>query len=619
MEIIVQKYELEQDGKTYSITTQVTNGKLRLICEETNTEYPLAYFAEFTLTDLAQLSSAFASISNISEAVDIFTNIFNNQKVTIEMQGEYIYLKVEIKKEGLEEYFSLLLNLYDPKTANTQVVSFPQVITNQFSSQSISYGNEASTQGIPYQFVDGNGANASEQLTNQYLSYITNNQGSDNGQIIYSTTNTSQKQYTEIPNQTQTTGNMQYNISGNNYSYENVKTTKTKRKRLDKLTLSLRAQYPPQSPVETLSPTKQEKEQYVEPEPIIQQKVVETVTTTNINNEELENLRNENNRLRQEIIRLKNQILINNQEISNLKLKNTSILTAAKNGNNSQEIIILKQEIEKYINEIKLLNEELGEFDEYKRIKEEEINSLKIQIEELLINQKKMEEFRIQKQREIDELRAFIDDLLKKQKIDDSQYQSILKENQKREVNMEDQMLTIQDTRLEIVKGDIIQDVKELEMLSRKISKNNRKIIFNLLYKATIDSDKAEKFHKKCDSAKSTLVLVKSGNGKRFGGYTSRDWKGDSVEKKDDNAFVFSLDKMRIYEIIPGEDAIGCYPKYGPVFLGCQIRIYDEFFSKGGTTFEKGLNYSTQEDYELTGGLKKFDIKEIEVYSIELK
>ena len=74
MEIIVQKYELEQDGKTYSITTQVTNGKLRIICEETNAEYPLAYFAEFTLTDLVQLSSAFASISNISEAVDIFTN-----------------------------------------------------------------------------------------------------------------------------------------------------------------------------------------------------------------------------------------------------------------------------------------------------------------------------------------------------------------------------------------------------------------------------------------------------------------------------------------------------------------------------------------------------------------
>ena len=141
----------------------------------------------------------------------------------------------------------------------------------------------------------------------------------------------------------------------------------------------------------------------------------------------------------------------------------------------------------------------------------------------------------------------------------------------------------------------------------------------DLLYKATIDGDKAEAFHNKCDWANSTLVLVKSGNGKRFGGYTTCNWKGNSIEKKDENAFVFSLDKMQIYDIIPGEDAIGCYQKYGPVFLGCQIRIYDDFFTKGGTTFEKGLNYNTQEDFELTGGLNKFDVKEIEVYSVELE
>ena len=76
---------------------------------------------------------------------------------------------------------------------------------------------------------------------------------------------------------------------------------------------------------------------------------------------------------------------------------------------------------------------------------------------------------------------------------------------------------------------------------------------------------------------------------------------------------------MKIYDIIPGEDAIGCYPRYGPVFLGCQIRIYDNFFTRGGTTFERGVNFNTQEDYELSGGLKSFDVKEIEVYSVILE
>ena len=172
------------------------------------------------------------------------------------------------------------------------------------------------------------------------------------------------------------------------------------------------------------------------------------------------------------------------------------------------------------------------------------------------------------------------------------------------------------DNNLKIVKGEILQNQSELEFLTRKICQNCTKITLNLLYKATVDSDKAEAFHSKCDSAKSSIVLIQSGNGKRFGGFTSCDWEGNSINKKDDNAFVFSLDKMEIYDIIPGQDAIGCYPTFGPVFLGCQIRIYDNAFSKGGTTFEKEVNYYTNEDYELTGGEREFEVKEIEVYGV---
>ena len=58
------------------------------------------------------------------------------------------------------------------------------------------------------------------------------------------------------------------------------------------------------------------------------------------------------------------------------------------------------------------------------------------------------------------------------------------------------------------------------------------------------------------------------------------------------------------------------------VVVGKEIKskkIFDEFFKNGGTTFEKGMNYETNEDFELTGGLKEFEVKEIEVYGIELK
>ena len=169
------------------------------------------------------------------------------------------------------------------------------------------------------------------------------------------------------------------------------------------------------------------------------------------------------------------------------------------------------------------------------------------------------------------------------------------------------------------VKGDIIQDTSELELITKKINKKNQKLTLNLLYKATADSDKAAAFHAKCDEAKSSIVLIETDKGKRFGGFTTCSWAGDCEEKKDEEAFVFSLDKMKTYDNIPGEDAIGCYPKFGPIFLGCQIRIYDNAFTKGGSTFERGLNFDTEEDYELSGGDRTYNVKEIEVYEVVIE
>ena len=158
----------------------------------------------------------------------------------------------------------------------------------------------------------------------------------------------------------------------------------------------------------------------------------------------------------------------------------------------------------------------------------------------------------------------------------------------------------------------------ELEMITNKINKFSEKVTLNLLYKATVDSDKASAFHERCDQAQSSLVLIKTDKGKRFGGFTTCSWSGDCIDKLDEDAFIFSLDKMMIYENIPGEEAIGCYPTFGPTFLGCQIKIYDDAFIRGGTTYLRGLNYDTEEDYELTGGDRFFGVKEIEVYEVIL-
>ena len=673
MENPVKKYQLEQDGKNYTLSTQIFEDKLRFVCIQLNPEKPLVFIAQFTLPEITRLSSIFTSISTIFEAHEIFDKLITTQRVSIEFKDNSIYIKITIKQGQREESFSFNLNLFtnnDNAFTQSQQQQQQQSILNsqeknQFQSQNIEL-NQNKNQIISQQ-----------EASSQYVSFEPNNSTIQNGNINYSDINTlaqqSTTQYIESQNleqiqnqdinqflsQNQANENIMLNALNNDYitnyntanfnsynNFENVETfkTKTKRKKVEKLTLSLRAL--PESPenqkyiknwMRSFSPQKTEESKTeiiqnnieVYPPSNVEENIVETNTNiqtyeqlyptqnveiTNEKNIEIENLRNENQRLNEVINQLRTQIQILVQENQNLKLKsNTPSIPIVQNVTDSQELIFLREENNRLIKEMELLRNKLIEFEEYKRLKEEQINYLKIQLEELLQNSKKFEAYALEKDKEIQQLKLYIQDLLKKLQLNESQI------NTQKNMNIEDQILSIQDTRLEIVKGDIIEDAKELELISRKICKNNTKVSLDLLYKASIDSDKAEVFHNKCDMAKSSLVLVKSKNGKRFGGFTTQDWTGNSIEKKDDNAFVFSLDKMKIYDVIPGEDAIGCYPKYGPVFLGCQIRLYDEFFTKGGTTFEKGLNYSTEEDYELTGGMKKFEVKEVEVYSVELE
>ena len=168
-----------------------------------------------------------------------------------------------------------------------------------------------------------------------------------------------------------------------------------------------------------------------------------------------------------------------------------------------------------------------------------------------------------------------------------------------------------------LLRGIIHKYAEIDEVVSRIQDRLLKGVKFNLVYKAFDDGDKARIFHEKCDKYKMSLVLIETDKDIRFGGFTMKSWEGHCLKKIDNNAFVFSLETGQIYDIIQNEPAIGCYPKFGPVFFGCQIRIYDDFFSKGGTTCHKGLNYKTIHDFELNNGEQKYLIKDIEVYSIE--
>jgi len=345
----------------------------------------------------------------------------------------------------------------------------------------------------------------------------------------------------------------------------------------------------------------------------------------------LSNLLNQVNSYKSQIESLEREK--NSRELSALRAENTAIKQQLS------ELNSLRREAA----EVQMLRSQVAQMDPLRR-KAAELDSLRGQLNELNMLKSKVAELSgLQGQlSEINNLKAQISQMnLSQQNAQDDEKEMLkrkLQELENLKMQYEQEIKTLKGAKSSVVKessglektqhlfeektqqisvkGDIIHNTEELELITRKINKSNKKITLNLLYKATVDSDKAKAFHDKCDQAQSSLVLIETDKGKRFGGFTTCSWAGECEEKKDEDAFVFSLDKMMTYDNIQGEDAIGCYPKFGPIFLGCQIRIYDNAFSKGGTTFEKGLNYNTEEDYELTGGERIFNVKEIEVYEV---
>jgi hypothetical protein len=600
----MQRYQLSQDEKQYILTSAIHKGKVRLTCYEVNSKSnnPSVFVGDFSLNDLKAMSSLFYTAPNIEGAQNIINKTIEDQQVSIDSNGQYINILLYLDNENQNDYFSLKclpssdyqgeIIYTSPIRLPTKHIKLPTINTRlpTVHLNEVIYNNKPNNYNkiiysTPNRRIDDLGLSltpTSNIIHQQTMRPLNNNYPfTQNSPILdYSNNNIpsspKREQIEYIVPGSPSTAHFNYNAVSSKNNYTTQETL-------------------PTSQIESLRTTSSNNDI---------QKVIELQNETNLIKGEHENLKKQAYKLIEEIKQLRNQISILNNE--NQNLRNNKGITP--NNDQIHEIVILKDQIEKLSNELNNIKEQKKyEFEKFRKSKEEELNSYALKIEQLLENQKNLEIMNNEKDKTINELNLKIQQLLEQNNIEASQDQSKL---------MSKSNSFQLDNNMKIVKGEILQNNSELEFLTRKISQNSKKITLNLLYKATVDSDKAAAFHKKCDSAKCSIVLIQSGKGKRFGGFTSCDWEGNSIDKKDDIAFVFSLDKMEIYDIIPGQDAIGCYQKFGPVFLGCQIRIYDDAFTKGGTTFKKQVNYQTNEDYELTGGEREFEVKEIEVYGV---
>ena len=190
------------------------------------------------------------------------------------------------------------------------------------------------------------------------------------------------------------------------------------------------------------------------------------------------------------------------------------------------------------------------------------------------------------------------------------------------ELNQLNEKINIYEFKLFKIDSNILKDQKEYGFIIERIKKVKSSSDFNislsLLYRATRDGDEASDFHSRCDKSKSTLVIVKTKKGLRFGGFTTETWAGDDIDKMDDNAFCFSLDKMKIYNVVKGKKAIFASTYSGPAFENCIFQIKDNCFEEGGECSDNmNNNFNNQEkQFEINDGNENFKVAEVEVFGV---
>ena len=171
---------------------------------------------------------------------------------------------------------------------------------------------------------------------------------------------------------------------------------------------------------------------------------------------------------------------------------------------------------------------------------------------------------------------------------------------------------------------ETIKTVSDYYMLTKFLKdqmqedEKNSRILFIMCYKATIDGDIASSFRKKCENLSPLIFIIETTDGFRFGGYTSS-FLNNSRNSfiNDPYSFIFSFDTRKKYKIIKNEEAVFDIKDNFPSFGSNDIVIKDGFLSNKTSYSMFPINFEEDTEalgaYQLTGGVKFFQIKEMEV------
>ena len=180
------------------------------------------------------------------------------------------------------------------------------------------------------------------------------------------------------------------------------------------------------------------------------------------------------------------------------------------------------------------------------------------------------------------------------------------------------EILEIKNGNLSLLNNSlIITKLEEAELISSWITQN-KKIKYQLLYRATRDGDKEEDFHRLCDNKAPTMILGKTPGGYIFGGFTKAKWTTsvDSLYLPDSDAFVFSLNQKKKFNAQDKNRAINIVKNYITIFgngsnsiqIENNILISKRHWSNPNGSYGSNLNLTEN---------KYFSLVEFEVFFVD--
>ena len=164
----------------------------------------------------------------------------------------------------------------------------------------------------------------------------------------------------------------------------------------------------------------------------------------------------------------------------------------------------------------------------------------------------------------------------------------------------------------------IVSKKEDVQLLKEWISPN-KKISFELIYRATRDGDTIKDFHNKCDNKSPTICIMETPKGYIFGGYTTVLFnllENKEVKIKDDKAFVFSLDKREKYKTKDENRAIINSPNFLIIFGNGSNTIQIENNALKSKNHWSNPNGSYGSNLNLTED-NNFSLVEIEVFLVK--